>query len=328
MSWTRRHFLKSAAGAGLALACSREREAPFRGWTKAAYRKSRESRVAIVKCSSYGPHLTSLVLEGVRLCDLEVRGKRVLLKPNLVEFDPAFSINTHPLLVAFAAEAFKKLGAGQVIVAEGSGHNRDTEHLLVQSGLHGFLRDTATPFVDLNLDRMQAVPLKSFYMATPRLYFPETALAADLIVSMPKLKTHHWAGVTLSLKNMFGALPGVYYGWPKNFLHWHGIDESILDINSTLPVHFCIVDGILGMEGDGPIRGAARQCGALLFGRDPVAVDATAVRIMGMDPHKVKYLRAAGEFLGNVDRIRQVGEPIPSVRTDFAPAPGFEFLVG
>jgi hypothetical protein len=61
---------------------------------------------------------------------------------------------------------------------------------------------------------------------------PRTVLAADFIVSMPKVKTHHWAGVTLSLKNMFGVVPGVAYGWPKNILHWKGIGRSILDINA------------------------------------------------------------------------------------------------
>jgi uncharacterized protein (DUF362 family) len=65
---------------------------------------------------------------------------------------------------------------------------------------------------------------------------------------MPKVKTHHWAGVTLSMKNLFGVVPGVAYGWPKNLLHWKGIDRSILDINAAVPAHFVIADGIIGME--------------------------------------------------------------------------------
>jgi len=67
---------------------------------------------------------------------------------------------------------------------------------------------------------------------------------------MPKIKTHHWAGVTLSLKNMFGIVPGTKYGWPKNLLHWSGIHESILDICATVPIHFVIADGITAMEGN------------------------------------------------------------------------------
>src|SRR5262245_66568541 len=95
---------------------------------------------------------------------------------------------------------------------------------------------------------------------------------------MPKLKTHHWAGVTLSLKNMFGVVPGSVYGWPKNALHWAGIHGSILDINSSLPIpQFAIVDGIVGMEGNGPLQGQAKQSGVLILGEDLVAVDATEI---------------------------------------------------
>jgi hypothetical protein len=77
----------------------------------------------------------------------------------------------------------------------------------------------------------------------------------DWIVSMAKMKTHHWAGVTLSMKNLFGVMPGSYYGWPKNVLHWAGINETILDIYATLRPHLTIVDGIIGMEGDGAHHG-------------------------------------------------------------------------
>ena len=65
---------------------------------------------------------------------------------------------------------------------------------------------------------------------------------------MPKMKTHHWAGVTLSLKNCFGCLPGRVYGWPKNALHWQGIDGSILDIAGVVRPAYAIVDGIVAME--------------------------------------------------------------------------------
>jgi uncharacterized protein (DUF362 family) len=137
---------------------------------------------------------------------------------------------------------------------------------------------------------------------------------------MPKLKTHHWAGVTLSLKNMFGTVPGSCYGWPKNVLHWAGIDNAILDINAAVRPDFAIVDGIMGMEGNGPIQGTPKACGALIFGDDPVAVDATCCRLMGLLPEKVKYLAAAGTMLGHirVDRIQQVGESVAALRTRFS----------
>ena len=69
------------------------------------------------------------------------------------------------------------------------------------------------------------------------------------------MKTHHWAGVTLSLKNLFGTLPGLVYGWPKNDLHWAGIEQSILDIAGAVRPAYSIIDGIVGMEGNGPISG-------------------------------------------------------------------------
>jgi uncharacterized protein (DUF362 family) len=145
-----------------------------------------------------------------------------------------------------------------------------------------------------------------------QLALPATLLRADLIVSLPKLKTHHWAGVTLSMKNFFGVMPGCYYGWPKNVLHHAGIPQSILDINATVRPHLAIVDGIIGMEGDGPIMGTPRTSGVLVMGTNLPAVDASAARLMGIDPARVSYLAAASGRLGPIaaNHIAQRGETI------------------
>jgi len=74
-------------------------------------------------------------------------------------------------------------------------------------------------FAVLNRDDVRQVKVTTSF-TLDLLWVPQTILAADLVVSMPKVKTHHWAGVTLSLKNMFGTIPGSVYGWPKNVLHW------------------------------------------------------------------------------------------------------------
>jgi uncharacterized protein (DUF362 family) len=116
-------------------------------------------------------------------------------------------------------------------------------------------------------------------------------------------------------------MPGAVYGWPKNLLHVKGIHQSIMDINATLPVpRFNIVDGIIGMEGNGPIQGTARHSGVLVFGEDPVAVDATATRLMGVEPARVWYILQANRFLGNMDdaRIEQRGEEITRYARDYA----------
>ena len=148
-------------------------------------------------------------------------------------------------------------------------------------------------------------------------------LDADVVVSMPKMKTHHWTQVTLSLKNLFGTLPGRVYGWPKNVLHWAGIERSILDIAGAVRPAYAIVDGIVGMEGNGPISGEAVAAGVLVFADDPVAADAVGAQLMGRDPDEIPYIAEAGRFLGvaDLDRIEQRGEdPEPLIRS-FAPPP-------
>jgi uncharacterized protein (DUF362 family) len=315
---TRRTFLEAGAllAGGTAGGCRLTQP-----WTRAAYRKPAVSRVAILRADSYAPPLSEVVLRGLRLFRLDVHGKRVVLKPNFVEFDPAGVINTHPALVGAAIDAFRTLGASEVVVAEGPGHRRDTEYLLAASGLHRVLQERRVRYVDLNQDDVTRVRLISRYTDLDHLYLPDTVMTADLLVSMPKLKTHHWAGVTLSLKNMFGVVPGAVYGWPKNALHWAGIAESILDINAVLTLpRFAIIDGIVGMEGNGPIQGTARHCGVVVFGADLVAVDATAARVMSIDPAKVGYLAEAGTFLGNVGAraIDQLGESAERVAQKFA----------
>lgn len=307
----RRTFLKTAAALAVAPAAVRcQSESPPEPWTAAAWRKQPRSSVAVLP-ADYDEQLADTVRRGIQLAGLDVRGRRIVLKPNFVEFDPDSVINTNPLLIAATIDAFRRLDARDVVVAEGPGHRRDTEYIITNSGLYDALRDSGARYVDLNLDAVRTVPARSAFTRMGRLHLPLTVTDADLLVSMPKMKMHHWAGVTLSLKNLFGIMPGAVYGWPKNVLHVHGIHQSILDINAALPVErFNIVDGIVGMEGNGPIQGTAIRSGVLVMGADPVAVDATAARLMGVEPRRVWYLAQADRFLGNMgdDRIEQRGE--------------------
>jgi uncharacterized protein (DUF362 family) len=121
---------------------------------------------------------------------------------------------------------------------------------------------------------------------------------------MPKVKTHHWTGATLSMKNMFGVVPGCRYGWPKNVLHWAGIHESVLDICATVRPHFVIADGIVAMEGDGPLNGLPKYLKTVLMADDPAAADATLARLMHIDPVNVAHIREANLFLGNITEER------------------------
>jgi uncharacterized protein (DUF362 family) len=323
----RRHFLAAAAASPLmTLLHGCAEQSP---WERGAYRKKAVSRVAVLPAASYEAPLEEILLRGLKAFSLSVQGKTVILKPNLVEYDPGRVINTNPAVITAAAEAFRRLGAREVVVAEGAGHRGDHELLLTTSGLYEALKERRIRYVDLNHDDVQRLVLRSRFSSLGQLHLPETILKAGLVVSMPKLKTHHWAGVTLSLKNMFGVVPGAVYGWPKNVLHWAGIHESILDINSSLPApHFAIVDGIVGMEGNGPIQGEARHSGVLVLGDDPVAVDATAARLMTIEPRKVPYLEKADLFLGNVarERIEQIGEDPEPLRQPFTLIESFQHL--
>jgi uncharacterized protein (DUF362 family) len=278
------------------------------------------SRVVIRRAANYQEDLNSFIYESLRVFDLPVKDKTVLLKPNLVGLDPFRVVNTHPAVIAATRECFLRLGASQVFVGDGPAMDRDTEAILESVGLREHTGPLARTFVDLNVDDVERVLLKTHASRLNELYLPKTALGVDFLVSMPKLKTHHWAGVTLSLKNMFGIVPGACYGWPKNVLHWAGIDRAILDINAAARPDFAIVDGIVGMEGNGPIQGTPKASGVLVFGSDPVAVDATCCRVMGLVPERVKYLAQAGTLLGHVNtqKIQQLGESIASVRTPFA----------
>jgi uncharacterized protein (DUF362 family) len=283
------------------------------------------SPVAIIRARSYSDDLASRMLQGIRECGLDVRGKRVLLKPNLVEFDAATVINTDAAVIAAALEVFHSLGAAEVKIGEGPGHRRDTLDLADDARYRASVPKFESIFTDLNRDDVSPV---ANFAGESRFYFPNSVLGADLIVSLAKMKTHHWAGATLSMKNFFGVVPGSVYGWPKNKLHYLGISESIVALNRQFRSKvFGIVDGVIGMEGNGPIQGTPKPAGVLVMGRDLVAVDATCARIMGIDPEKMDYLRMAAD-LGHVHtgRIEQRGETVASVQTNFTLIDEYKYL--
>lgn len=316
MTVSRREFLPVAGAALLAGV------AGFKGGRRRSAKPGGSSAVAVVKASSYSSDLVNRILAGIRECKLDVRGLKVLLKPNLVEFDPATCINTNVAVIAAALEAFRTLGAAEVRIGEGPGHRRDTFALAEMARYRSEIPKFDSLFVDLNRDDVS--PVQGF-ADRGEIYLPNTALRADLIVSLAKMKTHHWAGATLSMKNYFGLVPGAIYGWPKNELHHVGIDRSIVELSRIFRRSFAIVDGIVGMEGNGPIQGTPKPVGVLVMGSDLPSVDATCCRIMGIDPSRVEYLQMASDKLGITEdaRIEQRGERIQSVRTNFSLIPQF-----
>ena len=279
--------------------------------------------VFIAKNQRYDGSLVTTIREGLDAVGLQPKafeGKRVLLKPNLVE--PSRKIphmTTHPAVIVAAAEVFRTWGA-DVIVGEGPGHVRDTEMALLESGVGEALHDGGLRFADLNYERVAWRRNRSRFSKLKGIYLPESVIKADLVVSLPKMKTHHWVGATLSMKNLYGVIPGIKYGWPKNVLHHNGIPQTVADINATLPRLIGIVDGIDCMEGDGPILGSKKSMGLIAMSTSLPALDATLARVMDLAPERIGYLALASRRIGPIGEheIIQRGEDWQSLVDPFA----------
>jgi uncharacterized protein (DUF362 family) len=308
----RRTLLISSAVAGAGLL----------GFAVARHALGNRAPVFLAAGQKYDGSLVSTIRDGLLACGLQLeslRGRRVLLKPNMVEpRREARHMTTHPAVVRSVAEVFRGWEAS-VTVGEAPGHVRDTEMALVESGLGEALDDDRLPFADLNYEDVRWVPNRGRKSKLPGFHFPHSVIEADLIVSLPKLKTHHWVGVTAAMKNLYGTLPGVKYGWPKNVLHYAGIPETVVDINASLPKAIAVVDGIECMEGDGPIMGTPKQLGLIAISLAPAAVDATCARIIGIEPRRVRYLDLASTIGGVIDprRIEQRGDDWRPLVTPF-----------
>jgi uncharacterized protein (DUF362 family) len=171
----RRRDFVPLAGAGVL--------AGYAGWEGLRSRRSSlagPSPVVVLKASSYSDDLAQRMLQGIRECGLDVRDQKVLLKPNLVEFDAATCINTDVSVVAAAYEVFQSLGAAEIVIGEGPGHRRDT-YSLVEMARYRDISGFDNLFVDLNRDDVS--PVQQF-ADRAELYFPNTALRADLVVSL------------------------------------------------------------------------------------------------------------------------------------------------
>lgn len=319
----RREFLHRLLAAGATLATARLLS-PLDLW---AAPPPAAPQVFVARAASYAVDLRQPVLAALTELGIaqHLRGKKVVLKPNLVEpHAGAEHINTHPEMIRAVAQVFLSLGAGSVVVAEGSGHIRDPHEVLEASGLGDVLRQERLRFVDLNTAPFATLANPTRVSSLSTITLPRLLLEADLVVSLAKMKTHHWAGVTLSMKNLFGALPGSVYGWPKNALHMAGIPACCVDITATLAPNLAIIDGVVGMEGDGPIMGTPVQAGLIVAGTNLPAVDATCCRLMGIEPERVEYLRRAAELgLGAIGReaITVRGVPLEAAGVRFALRP-------
>jgi uncharacterized protein (DUF362 family) len=133
------------------------------------------------------------------------------------------------------------------------------------------------------------------------------------VISAAKLKTHSDTDVTLGMKNMFGLLPDKF----KGKYHLKGISKVVVDINTVLRPALTVIDGFVGMEGNGPIDGTPVQMNLIIAGTDPVATDATACRVMGFNPYEITHIRKAYEKGIGSSEAQVLGEKLETVQRPF-----------
>jgi uncharacterized protein (DUF362 family) len=313
--------LAALGGIGAGVALLEYITQPVGAWTYLRWMARREFRhrlgspvvVALGECPTYDADVSGCLRDLWQMADMpDVQGKRVLVKPNLVDYIPDHWATTSPVVVGALVDELTNLGASQIAVGDGPAFRREAQIVAERCGLLSVLAARNVPFVDLNYDDPRPVAVKDGWLRrSPTLWLPRHVLEADLIISVPKVKTHHWAAVSLSIKNLFGVVPGCRYGWPKNILHVNGLFPSILGIYQTLPPVVAVTDGIIGMEGDGPLFGTPVPHGFLAIGRDPVAVDVVCAQLMGFSIDDVAYLSLADwTGIGQTRRIETRGAPV------------------
>ncbi len=269
--------------------------------------------VALASCSDYRADLKSYLSTLWSQAEMpDVGGKKVFIKPNLVDFVEGYPSTTSPEVVGAAVDLLKDMGAASIVVGDGPAFRREAQTVARQTGMLEVINQRGVRFIDLNYNNPQPVTARDgWFSGQATIWLPEQVLEADLILSIPKMKTHHWGGVSLSMKNLLGILPGCRYGWPKNFLHFNGLTSSIIGMYKILPPVVAIVDGIVGMEGDGPMFGNPVSHGLLAAGKDIVAVDVLSSKLMGYQLAEIDHLfMASWAGVGQATRIEPRGAAV------------------
>jgi len=267
------------------------------------------AEVAIVK----GTNPVEVTVKALEMIDVDEalsEKKPVLIKPNYINAShPSTGITTDSRVIEGVVKFLKNRGVKDVLIGEGSGFT-DTFKAFRVAGVDKVAKRWNVGLIDLNKDEFVEVSPPS-PLALKRVKIAKTALEST-IISVPKLKLHRMTGVTLSIKNMMGAVA------PKGSMHNH-LNEKIADLASTIKPSIAVVDGIIASKGH-ETSGNPLEMNLVIAGTDPVAVDAVGAAVMGVRPDRVKHLRLAekkGIGTCNLKRIRIVGEPIERVRKKF-----------
>jgi len=264
------------------------------------------TRVAIIKGTN-PQDMTVKALEMVNADKVLSEEKPILIKPNYINAKhPSTGITTDSRVIEGVVKFLKQHNAKEIIIGEGSGF-ADTFEAFQVAGVDAVAETWNVKLVDLNKDEFVEVSPPN-PLALKKVKIAKTALEST-IISVPKLKPHRLARVTLSLKNMMGAVT------PKGAIHNH-LSEKIVDLASIIKPSVAVIDGIIAGEGH-ETSGNPVEMNLVIAGTDPVAVDAVGAAVMSIPPESVKYLRLAEEKgLGtcNLKEITVLGEPIEKVK--------------
>ena len=291
------------------------------------------SIVSVVKCADYDrASVDAAVRQAMQLAELDrpLSGQQVLLKPNLLSpRKPEDAVTTHPEVIRAVGRAALEAGC-EVSLGDSppfAGQNPDKYARLCtitgvadvasELGLDIVRFETASRTVHHSAGRYY----KSFEIA-------EAVAASQLLVSISKLKTHGLTAFTGAVKNVFGCIPGVR----KGLFHVQAAEDRetfaqmLVDLLAVVGPRVNIMDAVIAMEGEGPNNGRPKQIGLILASTDPVALDAVACKIVGIEPLSIETTRLAAEQglgcadLGQID-IR--GESISDVSVaDFQQSSG------
>lgn len=233
---------------------------------------------------------------------------RVLIKPNCVSPEPIEKgVNTDGRVVEAIVEFLRGKGVHDMVIAEGG--NPGTKKTFKLTGLKDVSERQGVELVNLNKDKWEEYPIPDA-VAMDKVKIARTVLESDRIINVPKLKIHHMAQVTLSMKNLMGVVVD-----NRGVLMHHRLSEKIVDLASLFKPALNVVDGVIGAEMD-EVVGAPVRSNVILAGVNMVSVDSVGSAVMGLDPLTIRHVQMAAERgLGtaNLDEIRIIGEPIESV---------------
>ena len=281
------------------------------------------TKVSIVRCSDY-LNVKSAIKEALTLIGglekIISPGNRVLLKPNVLAIrPPEDAVTTHPAVVSAICELVMEVG-GIPVIGDGSGiaklGSTTTMEAFRASGIEGVASACGVELINFETSGYTEVSVPDARQF-PRLYIAKAVLEADVVISLPKLKTHELTLYTGAVKNFFGAVPQKIRKQAHALEDRDRFGEAIVDIYSIVKPHLAIMDGIVGMEGNGPSNGTSVSAGLIMASYDCVALDIVASELIGIDSLKVPTNKAALSRGFGTEHPEVVGTPFNEVKVRF-----------